>query len=244
MIDPEAFRFGAYQTATFYNNLQATATRLLPKLLGELGDQLDGDPVTLPLPPQAPPEVPRLILQSADQSLRMEVSLLRVDVRWQRTVTAGQPELPQFCGFATKAHGLFQEVVGARSGRLALVVQRYQLHQSPGMALSAHFCRPELVSNQPHAKGPLNRPENFELHAHKTYHLGRFPINSWMRCKTGVLAVAEVGQPIILVEQDLNTVAEGLEKQSYGVADLQEFYGLTVPELDAIARLYFPPAAH
>lgn len=117
-----------------------------------------------------------------------------------------------------------------------MVVHRYQASDDPARALSTHFCKPDLLSQDP--KGPLNRPENFELHAHKTYKLGRFAINSWMRCKSGVL-MGDTAQRIVFVEQDLNTVAEGLQRETYGTGDIEEFFALTIPELDAIARAYF-----
>lgn len=242
MIDPTAFRFSGYQAAAFYTNLQLSVAKVLPALLGELADTLGGDPTSLPLPAEAPPELPRLLLSNVDKSLRMDVALSRVDIRWQLTAGGQQLSITDFCAFAERALAVFQASVSANAGRVALIAHRFMPDENPGLLLAAHFCRPELLVREPRYKGPLSRPENFELHSHKTYSLGRFPLNSWVRCKTATLSVGgAAGQRVVFVEQDLNTLAEAQEKLSFSTADIREFYALAVPEIEAIARLYLGP---
>jgi hypothetical protein len=125
---------------------------------------------------------------------------------------------------------------------LALVLNRFQRHDTPGRAIAAHFCRPELLSNEPNRKGPLNRPENFELHAHKSYTLEGFSVNSWVRCKTGRIERAGEGQPIVLVEQDINTLAERLGEERFTPESIERFHRAAAAELGQILTLYFPEA--
>lgn len=240
MIARSAFRFSGYQAATFYANLQLSTGKILPRLLSDLGDVLDGDPITVPVPQDAPPEVPRVLLGSKDQSLRMEMSLVRVDVRWRRQAVGHEMPLDEFITFAQRALGFFHRAVSGRPGRLALVTHRLQLHDVPGRALASHFCRPELLSDEPNRKGPLNRPEKFELHAYKRFQLGEFTVNSWVRCKTGELATEDRRRPIILVEQDLNTLSEALTETEFSDDDIRNFHHRCATESEMILRLYFP----
>ena len=243
MIRPADFRFHSYQAATFYTSLQFATGKLLGPLLADVGDKLDGDPVTIPVPENAPPEVPRIILSSKDGTLRLEISLARVDIRWARRAQGSEMPLSDFNDFAYNTLRHLQRYLNAPSGRLGLAATRFQPSENPGRVLAEHFCRPELLSTTPDTKGPLNRPENFEIHAHKRFVLGRFRVNSWVRAKSGRLESDSVKQPIILVEQDLNTLAEEAEASEFLADDFREFLGLSATEMDTILRLYFQDRA-
>ena len=45
---------------------------------------------------------------------------------------------------------------------------------------------------------------------------------------------------IVLVEQDINTLAEELETQRFLPAQMRAFFNAAVPECDQILALYFP----
>jgi hypothetical protein len=241
-VDPSAFRFSGYQAVAFFTNVQFAVNRVLPHLIADLGDTLDGDPIALPIPADAPPEVPRLVLVNKEQSVRFEISLRRADVRWLHQATGHEMPLNDFSGFSQRALNAFHQAAHLRPGRVAFITTRFQPYENPGMVLARHFCRPELLSNDPAKKGPLNRPENFELHSHKKFQMGRFLVNSWMRCKTGMLSVGDRNRSIIFVEQDLNTLAEVLEETEFSDDDLRDFHHLALGELETILRLYFPHA--
>ncbi len=239
MIRPSAFSPFGYQAATFYANLQFSAAKVLPKLQTEAAGELDGEPVLLPNP-DAPAFVPRLMLPSSDGSLRVEVSLQRLDVRWNRRPDASGPTLENFCRLSSRVFAAFDSTVASRPGRLALIVQQFQIHTDPGRELATHFCRPELLSNEPQRKGPLNRPENFELHAHKVFELGPFRVNSWVRCKSGIIIEGQTQQRVITVENDLNTLAEELETREFSEPEISDFLSRARTEIDTIASVYFP----
>lgn len=239
-VDPSAFRFSGYQAVAFFGNVQLSVNRVLPRLITDLGDTLDGDPIALPIPADAPPEVPRLVLANKDQSLRFDISLRRADVRWVRQATGHEMPVSDFSGFSQRALNVFHQAVHLRPSRVAFVANRFQPHETPGIELARHFCRPELLSNDPSKKGPLNRPENFELHSHKKFQMGRFLVNSWMRCKSGMLSIADRNRPIIFVEQDINTLTEVMEETELSGDDLRDFHHLAVGELETILRRYFP----
>jgi hypothetical protein len=92
----------------------------------------------------------------------------------------------------------------------------------------------------------LNRPESFEIHAHKSYVLGALTVNSWFRAKSGIMIGTDKARlPIILVEQDLNTVQQNLDTEPVKTAELgpsatDAFFRGCPEELDVILSLYFP----
>lgn len=241
MIRRADFRFRSYQAAFFYANLQFATNRVLPQLLSVLGTDFDGDPIVLPVPEGAPPEVARIILQSKDGALRMELSLARVDVRRRVSLDDGAvTPLTDFIELARRSIAAFNVTTAATAGRVALVLTRVQFHESPAFAIAKHFCRPELLSNEPENKGPLNRPEAIEIHALKKFKMGPLLVNSWVRCKTATFTGDREKRPLILVEQDINTPPERLEEAQFGEQEISEFFDLAATEVETIMRLYFP----
>ena len=81
------------------------------------------------------------------------------------------------------------------------------------------------------------------MHAHKRYNLSKYKVNSWVRCKTGRLSMQPNEQKkIILVEQDLNTLTEDMDRKEYDIKDIVDFWNASSKELDLILNLYFPNA--
>jgi hypothetical protein len=118
---------------------------------------------------------------------------------------------------------------------MAAVVTRYMPHSKPGLFLARHFCQERW------ADAPLNRPENFELHAHKTFVLGnRFRVNSWVRNKTGVAGSPGGQNPVIVVEQDLNTLLDEVGTNSFSAGDVARFFAAAQSEFELILSLYYP----
>lgn len=102
------------------------------------------------------------------------------------------------------------------------------------MFLAEHFCKEEWH------KKPLNRPEGFELHAHKKYKLESFNVNSWVRSKTGHLQEEGADVSIALVEQDINTLAEESADRSFTSDEFKQFFSIVLKEFDNILQMYYP----
>jgi hypothetical protein len=87
---------------------------------------------------------------------------------------------------------------------------------------------------------PFNRPEAFEIHAHKRFKMGEFLVNSWVRCKSAIASSASEMQPIVLVEQDINTLAEDVPSKVFRKAEIEAFFAKVSTEARTILNLYFP----
>jgi hypothetical protein len=227
------------QTTAFTPELTLSAMRVLGLLLPVWGQRFDGEPTVLPLPPEMPREVPRVILQSQDEAWRCEIAPGRVSVVWRRRKTDSE-SLPTDSVFGVSQDLIqqYRDATKCRVSRLAAVVSRIAPISDPGMVLSRHFCREEWWT------APFNRPENFEIHAHKKFTLdGWIQVNSWVRNKTGSMAAD--GTPerkVVVVEQDINTLVEDEQTRDFTIAEIQRFYKSVAPELDSILKLYYPGA--
>ncbi|HUG66251.1 MAG TPA: hypothetical protein VMM76_00785 [Pirellulaceae bacterium] len=63
-------------------------------------------------------------------------------------------------------------------------------------------------------------------------------INSWVRCKSGA-RVAD-NAPVIIVEQDINSLNEELNTRRFDGQQLEGFVSMACQEADGILKLYFP----
>jgi hypothetical protein len=168
----------------------------------------------------------------------MQVSARRVDLTWDQQVFQEVEAPKDFADIAQDCFSpLFELDGGLRVTRLAHVVRRHLLSDSPGRVLANYFVRKELRT----PNGPLNRPEGFEFHAHKKYRPKTLPeINSWIRWRTGTLTNGDT--PVVAVSQDLNTPAD--RDSSYSAKETGNFLRNAHAEADEILKLYlrFPIA--
>jgi hypothetical protein len=197
----------------------------------------DGEPTVLPaIPEGAPIEFPRIILESRAHEWRCELSPARANLFWRRTKsTATHIEVADFFRKAADPLLQYADMLSTRVARLAALATRFAEHETPGLYLARHFCKEDWD------KAPLNRPENFELHSHKTYTLpSGLMVNSWARSKTGMLKAEADQRPIVLFEQDINTLAEAAPTKAFHKADIKRFFDDVGSELNTILGLYFP----
>ena len=235
-LRPSAFSYSAFQASIFTPDEEVATNKLNRELIPSWLDRFDGQITVLPQDLPLPRDVPKIILQDHAGTLRCEISSERINIHRRRT-TGSQLDIDahSFFGEASHLFADYKNYAGCRIGRLAAVVRRFAQHDSPGKYLAAHFAQERWLN------APLNRPENFELHAHKTYAFQEFHINSWMRCKTGfVRRTPEEQEPAILVEQDINTLKEETGTADFSLDESTRFFGNVLTEFGEILILYFP----
>ncbi|MBI4717398.1 MAG: hypothetical protein HY763_06310 [Planctomycetes bacterium] len=231
------FVLASCQATAFTPDGDFSVTRAMTEFYPAFKSLFDGDPTVLPpVPEGAPPDFPRVILESSAHEWRCELAPARANVFWRRTQTAGAGvELAAFFHKAAEVLQSYTRAVGARVGRLAALTTRFAAHEAPALFLARHFCQDRWD------QAPLNRPENFELHAHKSFALtGEFRVNSWARSKTGKMSSDAEHKPIVLFEQDLNTVIEETAARTFTMEEVRRYFRAVGAELDAILKLYFP----
>ena len=223
------------QASIFTPDHEIAAAWLVRELLPKWVDRFDADPLILPAL-EGLPRRPRLVLRSKSDEWRCDIAAARVNVVWRNT-GEGRPSvtLDECLNQATALLEQYVQLTTARVGRLAGVLNWFAKHDSPGLFLARHFCKDRWES------APLNRPEGFELHSLKHYSLmGRYAVNSWVRNKTATFSTSGSQYPIVLVEQDLNTLAEETPDRNFTTRDIQEYFGLLSKEFPSILHLYYP----
>lgn len=236
-LTASSFKIASCQATVFTPDGDFAVSKIMKGLYPSLATLFDGEPTILPpIPEGAPLEIPRIILESTTHEWRCELSPGRVNVYWRRTKSTGAcVALSGFFGQAAEILLKYAGQLSPRIARLAALATRFSPQEKPGLFLARHFCKDRWD------KAPLNRPENFELHAHKRFALASgFAVNSWARSKTGKLSGDGDEKLVILFEQDLNTLAEDTPGKNFSEAEIKKFFGAAATELDSILGLYYP----
>jgi hypothetical protein len=213
--------------------------KILKAFPGEHEEKFDDAPFILPdadkISQQIPPEVPRVTFKSKLGKWTFQVARSRADVF---LAVAPQDDILYTSMLYEECAPVLNTFITAFNvdiSRLGAVCERYSLHENPGLAIATFFCK-EYWTEQ---DGALNRPQGFELHAHKVYGIPEgFDINSWVRCRAGQVS-GSVNGPAILIEQDINTLAQETERK-YSIDECSVFFRAVSEEMDKIMKLYFP----
>src|SRR5579885_3204612 len=233
MLKASDFKIGSVQAVIFTPNAaEFSQSHVLTHCLGRYGDRYNGPVTSLPLPDDAPPQVSRILLQSADNTWKLNAAPARIDSVWSPPSALGEPgELSSLIDQCCEVLAEYVRHNAVRVNRLALVLQRGQLADTPARVLVEQFC------NEWARKSPFRRSENFEIHNHKRYRPPAIDraINSWVRCRTGLV----LNRPGVAVEQDLNTLEEEMGHSTLDADYIRRFFNDIGPEADSVLRLYF-----
>lgn len=234
MINATHFNVASIQCSIFTPGFSFSPAAFLTYLLEHWGDKFDGQPLSIPLPDNAPPEIPSIVLTNKDSSLKMDVSRYRTNVSWNRTSSEVNPDV---LSVIDEMNDILRDIIkdqGVSVGRLAFILNRFAPVEDVAKMLAAHFCKEEWLTTA------LKQPENFELHVHERHTLGteQFNVNSWFRVRTGRLVVDN--KSAVLVQQDINTMAEELESQHFVPEQIQTFFHEAIKLDDQVLALYFP----
>lgn len=236
MVTWRDFSIDSVQTAMFTpDRAQFSAGKVVASILRKFGERFDGEMVALPEATFAklPPEIPRVTLQSVDGTQRLTVGPGRLDCTWSPTAEASRPSLDSGAEPCVEVLTHYVEDNRVAVGRLAFIVTRTAPVANPAQTLIERFCKEECQTE------PFNDSATFEIHNHKEYDpRPGFRINSWVRCQCG--QVGPEKNPVILVLQDLNTLANDSPADPYDAPRIRAFFQVAVAEADEIFRKYFP----
>lgn len=209
---------------------------ILGKFTEILPDKFDGPPTVLPLPDDAPAEIPRLFFRSEDNQWQLEMASSRLNYRWTQQTENQQVLLDGFCHeFVDFVNRVLPLLEHPRVGRIALVWVRYLLETDPATVLCRAFFPEETL-----LKDALANQRSFELHSlRRTTIAEKFEVNSWVRFKSGQLTLPKTPvRPIILVEHDVNTLPEKADSASHSTEEIAVFYASAQKESDTRFRSF------
>ena len=236
-ITSDMFTTASVQVAFFAKTPgEFTQRKILLPLLNLPESPFDTEAAALPIPADAPVELPRVIVKSSDDVWKFTGGPARLDCYWTRSQESATTGIVQPLGQLRRILLAITEGSNLKIGRCALIVTRFAQVESPALSLIRHFCNSEVQ------QGALYRSDNFELHNHKKRTLPldarQISVNSWMRCKTGALVADR--NPVIVVEQDLNTLPEELTNRSFQRETLTKLLDGFAMELEETLSVYFP----
>lgn len=222
------------RAAVFTSSLQhlqvaSVARDLLPQL-----SQFTGDPMILPIPADAPAEIPRIVLKDSTGASQLQVAPSRSDLSLARQ-PGSRLDANDFFEGAVETLEILLGALGVRPDRLAVTGAFFHRSDDPATHLATHFCQSRWVEG-----GPLADVRTFELHAHHRLEPTEGPaVNSWIRCKTGSASDAGTTFPAIIVERDINTLKEEAEGRAFDPDGLRNFMRQAGAQLSASIPEFF-----
>ncbi len=218
---------------------EASVPKIMKLVVNNWTEVFDAEPNILDIQNQIslPREIPKITLTNKTNSFVCEISSASVTILI-RTLDPNSQDfsVSEFVDKATRLLIEYKDKLNARVGRLSSIIERIALVENPALFLAAHFCKERSVQGQ-----PFNRPENFEIHAHKTYDMTPdFRVNSWVRNVTRDIMVGPVQRRVILVLQDINTLSEAMEKADYSNDNIKGFFSNIPINFDEVLSHYYP----
>jgi len=201
-------------------------------------EHFPSDPISLPIPDNAPREIPRLILRNENETSKLQIAPARVDIMFNSGNPFETLKLSSKIQLSLDILELYEKTAGLSFGRLSFVITRSFTIENPAHQLAKHFCKSEWISSK-----ALNRPQVLEMHAYKRYKVNDdFPaINSWIRHKAGELNILGSQKFTgLIVEQDLNTPQEETDFAKFEAQKRSDFYHAMHPEAERILTDYYP----
>lgn len=231
MLNHRSFRIATLRAVAFITDSKLEAKTVLRRLPEKWMERFNGEYLLIPPFDDAPPELPILLLRSHAKDDQCAFSSISVDFRHSPRnpdLTQSDDLLKTFYSDACDYLLELPIVLDCELTRVGAVVTRYARLDQPGLTLAKHFCKAEMLHS------PLNRPESFELHAHKLYSAMGRSVNSWVRVKTGKV---NSNEDAVLVEQDINTPSVG--RQGLTMDAAREFFQIVPSEMEEILSKYF-----
>ena len=228
------FKLVRFQVVLFVEPIGKDGAKIYRALPDSVLATFDASPTILPRPDGAPFDFPMLIMNSVDQEWQANIAFERIDLVYQPIGESIDPNYyDNLVLFLLNI--LSSQDLGIRVKRMAGVLTRYKLQDSASRYLSKKYCQDWMTKTEPHEqRGPLARPQHFELHAHKSYEKSGFKINSWIRNKTGNSGANN--DSAILIEQDINIIefpGVYFNRDSSG-----KFFKIIKKEFDNILEMY------
>jgi hypothetical protein len=205
-----------------------------------IGDSFDGEPTILPVPQDAPVDIPRIILRTSDNIYHINISLLRTNFLAQLSPVpdSGLIDIDNISSMAARFFSEFKNKLNLRVQRMGFVTERVDFDQNALSYILKRFCNHEQIE-----KGrPFHNAKSFEIHSLKKYGWQGYNINSWVRLKIMTIhrQSDERGQPLLLVENDLNTLPRNEDPGAdFSDAQISNYFNEANDHINKILQLYF-----
>lgn len=234
------FRVIKFQGSIFTPDLVISNYLKFMNTVGELqGEVLQGDPTILPIPQEAPAEIPRFQFVSQDGKWMLTISLVRTDLIFfdpSDPSSTGQVGIDAeiFSKKCSEFFGNYKDKLNLRIQRLAFVTERISPDDNASNFIIEKFCRADKTQEGK----PFHNVHRFEIHSFKKYNWGDYHLNSWVRIKAADLKTDKI-LPCLFLQNDLNTLSlEEDPSQDFSRKAIDEFFLGINEHLQDILRKY------
>ena len=229
MTAPGHFSLAQVQAALFTPGFQFTPQKMASHLMEAHSQNFEGQHLILGLPPGAPPNMPRFYLGNDQTRYRLQSTPERVDFFGVSSEVTMPVDVSAALKIATEVLCDYAEYGRCVVGRMACILAHVLPTEAPGQAIASQFCRRDWVERA------FPRVGDFEVHAHQRLVLqSGLTVNAWIRSKSAVLhsgaGVLATAVPVIMVEQDINTLHEELAKHDFASDVIASFFEQTVSQ--------------
>lgn len=220
-----AVLFGNYDLA---KRLQIAAD--LDKATNHL---FSGDPAILPIPDDAPAEIPRIMLAAKDKKWRCNVSPDRLEFIYD------EPDQPREElntikeQYLTVLHSLAEcakNELKASVHRLGLIVTNFALPEEPVKLIERTFIR----------EGVLFGPRQLEIHILNMTTIGNLEVNKWCRIFSRDVSYGDKRKTALFVIFDLNTLSDSDKPNEFSADAITAFYDIALAQVSDGIRTLFP----
>jgi hypothetical protein len=162
------------QAAFFLTNIDLSdRIEVANKTKRKLSPLLEGTPTILPIPDDAPLEIPRVVLKSENGKYTCNISANRLDfIHKQSDISKSYEQLwEKFLGNINKLADVIFEELSASSYRLGLVVNYEASFKKGGL----DFLKSEVLHS------PEDTSQEIQIHKLTTLKTNGFHVNNWLR---------------------------------------------------------------
>lgn len=215
------FKLTKLQTALFVRGLDIAKYDkhlVIAELRDKVGDVFDAEPIALPFPSDAPPEIPRILLRSNDGTYTCNLALNRVDIF--RSVTQQEPEDLEGI-FAN--HELQTEEIFKYLKEKGVVVNRIGLTanfvgQTENKTAAEYLRDAFLVLDK------LENPKELQIVYNKRARSDSVDFNHLIR-------IISRDDSNILLQIDINTIPEIMETSNFSKEDLEKILSYSIKKI-------------
>ena len=210
-------------------------SKILKSVMDIVPDDYDGEPTVLPLPGDAPPEIPRITFKDKNQIKYFEIAPSRVNVIFKNIDYQEDLYKSPFVNEAESLLKRYLDKIDLECLRIALNISHGMFKEYPETEIASHFCKDKFL------KEPFDRPSEFEIHSLKKYKLkDAFDVNSWVRVKSVSINHGAHKKRAVACEQDINTLPELMDQITYDNKQISNFFSSAIEDANSILLKYFP----
>lgn len=217
--------------SVFYASLNLQNKLELASILhNETKIVFDGEPIILPLPDDAPSEIPRIILTSKDNEHKCHISKERVEFIYSNEANPDR-EVSELREQFLVTLGDIAKVVKSswkvEVYRLGFVINSVGNYEAPVEIIKTKFIR----------EGVLNHPRRLEVFVLDRMTWDNLKINRAYRVYTLIKREGKEERKLLSVNFDINTIPE--EKYSFDTESIVAFYDKAILNIGESLRSLF-----